>query len=197
MLSFSWYNLAKNPGVRRKLREELAPLFGKADPGEFASVDLARCVYLDAVINETLRVDSPTGLNGGRATPPEGISIDGVYVPGNVVVRVSSYVYQRGMYIPPAPSARILLIVSEDERYFKHASEFIPERWTTRPELLLERRAFMPFLVGPLPSSPKIAASPQILTDAGLSRALALRGQEAGYSVHPTHPRIHRLALRL
>lgn len=36
------------------------------------------------------------------------------------------------------------------EKYFKHADEFIIERWTTRPELILDRRAFVPFLIGPM-----------------------------------------------
>jgi hypothetical protein len=34
------------------------------------------------------------------------------------------------------------------EKYFKHADEFILERWTTRPELILDKRAFIPFMIG-------------------------------------------------
>lgn len=34
------------------------------------------------------------------------------------------------------------------ESAFPRAEEFIPERWTTRPELIRDRRAFSPFSVG-------------------------------------------------
>ncbi|EFW99477.1 3-hydroxyacyl-CoA dehydrogenase [Grosmannia clavigera kw1407] len=129
-LSFVWFHLAKDHRVQSKLRDELATWHNTSEQAEFASADLVKCAYLEAVINESMRVDSPTGINGGRSTPPEGISVDGVHIPGNVVVRVGTYLYHR------------------DERYFRQAGDFIPERWTTRPELVLEKRAFIPFLVG-------------------------------------------------
>ena len=31
---------------------------------------------------------------------------------------------------------------------FQHPDDFIPERWTTRPELVLDARAYAPFSVG-------------------------------------------------
>jgi cytochrome P450 len=34
-------------------------------------------------------------------------------------------------------------------KFFVQPDEFIPERWTTRPELILDRRGFFPFLIGP------------------------------------------------
>jgi cytochrome P450 len=37
---------------------------------------------------------------------------------------------------------------------FQHPDEFIPERWTTRPELVLDDRAYAPFSVGEFLSSP-------------------------------------------
>lgn len=33
-------------------------------------------------------------------------------------------------------------------KFFKQPDEFIPERWTTQPELVLDKRAFHPFMVG-------------------------------------------------
>ena len=35
-----------------------------------------------------------------------------------------------------------------DERNFIKADFFIPERWTTKPELILNRAAFIPFIIG-------------------------------------------------
>jgi tryprostatin B 6-hydroxylase len=34
------------------------------------------------------------------------------------------------------------------ESAFPNANEFIPERWTTSPELLKNKAAFIPFLIG-------------------------------------------------
>lgn len=67
--------------------------------------------YLDYIINETLRLKPsvPGGL--ARVTPPEGLQIDDIYIPGKMIVSVPTFTIQR------------------DERYFTRAREFIPERW--------------------------------------------------------------------
>lgn len=44
--------------------------------------------------------------------------------------------------IPPFPLAR-------DARNFTRPDDFVPERWTTKPELIRNRSAFFPFLLGP------------------------------------------------
>ena len=35
-----------------------------------------------------------------------------------------------------------------DERFFCRPTEFLPERWTTSPELVLNSEVFIPFLSG-------------------------------------------------
>jgi len=140
-MSYAFYHLAQNAHVRKQLREELLPLFGKTIPGEFAAQGLGdkSASYLSAVINETLRLHNPTLNEIQRTTPPQGLDVDGVHVPGDVVVSVSVYSMNRS------------------ERCFKQAQEFIPERWTTRQELIVDRGAFYPFLEGrllPLRSPP-------------------------------------------
>lgn len=37
-----------------------------------------------------------------------------------------------------------------DERVFPRANEFIPERWYSRPELVIDRDATAPFSLGPM-----------------------------------------------
>ncbi|KAM0447685.1 hypothetical protein ACHAO4_008826 [Trichoderma viride] len=89
-LSFAFYYMARDSTVRDKLRSELQPLFGRTVPGEFTNLDLgeAEAPYLNAVINETMRMDNPTCANGPRMTPPEGMEIDGVFIPGETLLYV-------------------------------------------------------------------------------------------------------------
>ncbi|KAB5570125.1 cytochrome P450 [Coniochaeta sp. 2T2.1] len=129
-LAWIFYYLTKHPEIRAKLYEEITPAYGKTIPGEFKDADLSKLEYLGAVINEALRIRPVAGLNTPRVTPPEGIEIDGVWIPGEVQV-----------WTPP-------WLLGRYEKYFPHADEFIPERWTTRPELVVDRRAFIPFNAG-------------------------------------------------
>lgn len=36
-----------------------------------------------------------------------------------------------------------------DPRFFKHSNDFVPERWTTSPELNIRPDVFVPFFAGP------------------------------------------------
>ena len=113
-----------------KLRAELAPLFNKTQPGGFAHADLAHAEYLNAVINETMRLYNPTGTNGAKQTPSEGIVLSDTFIPGNVGVVSSIWSTHRS------------------EKYFVKPLEWIPERFTSQPELVLDKRAFHPFSFG-------------------------------------------------
>ncbi|KAH8901269.1 cytochrome P450 monooxygenase-like protein [Thozetella sp. PMI_491] len=85
---------------------------------------------LDAVINEVLRLHPPVPSGTQRVTPPEGLRIGQVHIPGNVIVQVPSYT------------------VFRDRRAFVQPDDFIPDRWTTRPELILDKSVFIPFNLG-------------------------------------------------
>ncbi|RFU25190.1 hypothetical protein B7463_g11145, partial [Scytalidium lignicola] len=130
-LSYCFYYLARDASLRQKLKDEVSTVFGKSISGEFTHADLSSLDILNAIINESLRMHSPTCSNGARSTPPEGLSVDGVFIPGGVTIFVGIHAIQRS------------------PKYFKQPDEFIPERWTTRPELVLDKRAFHPFMVGP------------------------------------------------
>ncbi|KAL7908177.1 cytochrome P450 [Trichoderma velutinum] len=131
-LSFAFYHLARDPTIRQKLLAELEPLYGRTLTGEFTNFDLseAEAPYLNAIINETMRLDNPTCSNGARITPPEGLEIDGVFIPGEVLVYTPTHATQRSA------------------KYFKDPDSFIPERWTTRPDLTIDKRAYYPFSLG-------------------------------------------------
>jgi cytochrome P450 len=63
--------------------------------------------------------------------PPEGITIDGTYVPGNVNVGIGSYAVQH------------------DPRYWAQPDEFIPERWLGEGPFPAEKQAYFVFSHGP------------------------------------------------
>jgi len=115
-VGFSIYHMAANPHYQAKLYEEIAPCFGKTVPGEFANSDLAKIDFLEGWINETLRLDNPVSNNGARLTPPEGIVVDDVWIPGGTAVRVPGYGMQRSKFITGVRSQRVANAMQNDRR---------------------------------------------------------------------------------
>ena len=82
LLSGAVFHLLKNEIALRKLTDEVRSSFANEDEITFAAV--ARLPYLQAVIDESLRIYPPVPGALPRRTPPEGDVIDGYAVPGNV-----------------------------------------------------------------------------------------------------------------
>ncbi|KAJ4407521.1 hypothetical protein N0V91_003789 [Didymella pomorum] len=123
-LTFVFMHLALYPHYMRAIREE-----HRANLSDYhCSTPLP---LLDAVINESMRLWPSIFFATPRVTPPEGLTINGHFIPGDMIVQ-----------IPPFSLTR-------DARSFVRPDDFIPERWTTKPELILNRSAFFPFLIGP------------------------------------------------
>ncbi|KAK0671599.1 putative cytochrome P450 E-class, group I [Cercophora samala] len=131
VLSYLFYHLARHHEYQDLLNSHIKKAYGETIPGEFTDRDLSRIPLLDAIINETMRLDNPVANNGPRLTPPEGIIVDGIHIPGGVAVRVPGYALHRS------------------EEFYLAPSEFKPERWLDQTELVKDREAFIPWLVGP------------------------------------------------
>lgn len=137
VLAYAFYYLAASKARQEALRAAVAPAYGVTTPGRFADRDLEPLADLTAFVDEILRLHSPACNNGSRTVPAGGLTIDGdgdggsVHVPGGASVYVTIHSLQT------------------DARYFAEPLAFVPERWTTRPDLVRDRRAFHPFLVGP------------------------------------------------
>ncbi|KIX92393.1 uncharacterized protein Z520_11868 [Fonsecaea multimorphosa CBS 102226] len=131
-LTSLFFHLATEPHLLTELRKHVDPLF---EAGEVDSVALSKSKHLDAVINEALRLHPPVPSGVQRLTPPEGMIIGETFVPGNTIVYVPFYTLFR------------------DERNFRRPEEFIPERWTTNPELTVDASVFVPFSYGKCPYS--------------------------------------------
>ncbi|CAG8978209.1 hypothetical protein HYALB_00011444 [Hymenoscyphus albidus] len=125
------FELARQPDVFKRLQGEIDQCFknyGDDIPGHF---ELSKLEYLQACIDEALRLYPPLPSGVQRMTPPEGLQIDDdLHIPGDTIVQVPLYTMYR------------------DERLFKCPDRFIPERWTTRRELVTEAACFTPFHIG-------------------------------------------------
>ena len=99
-LSYCFYYLAKDPSLRASLREELKTVFDKTIPGEFTQNDTSTLSILNSIIDETMRMHNAVGNNGARSTPPEGITVDGQHIPGNVTVFVGIHAMHRSKHCP-------------------------------------------------------------------------------------------------
>lgn len=122
-LTFAIYHLAKDLKIVEALRKEL-------DGCDLSIAALSHLGYLNAIINETLRFYPAVPSGVYRKSPPGGITINGHFVPGGCIVQTPQHIIQRS------------------SKAFAEPLEFMPERWTTRPELIRDKNAFFPFLIG-------------------------------------------------
>lgn len=81
ILSGMTYWLCRTPDVYEKLKREIRGKFKRSEEVDSLSATLP---YMNAVINETLRIYPPISIGMPRVTPPGGEMIGGVFVPGGV-----------------------------------------------------------------------------------------------------------------
>ena len=129
-LSGTTYYLLQNPDKLEKLTAEIRSAFSSFD--DISLDGLARLKYLQAVLQEGMRMYPPVPIKLPRVTPPGGATIDGYSVPGGVSVGVHN------------------LSTYRMEEHFKKPYEFHPERWLKDPEFKDDHLdALEPFSVGP------------------------------------------------
>ncbi|KAJ5348692.1 uncharacterized protein N7506_001945 [Penicillium brevicompactum] len=124
------YYLAKNPATLAKLQRLLDDAM-PAGVEDWSYEKVKSVAYLDDVIQETLRLRPAVMTGGYRVTPTEGITVDEVYIPGDVNV-----------FVP-------VQLIQTDERYYTNAKEFVPERWSEKRDMFVEGAPFFPFVLGP------------------------------------------------
>ncbi|PLN80575.1 putative cytochrome P450 [Aspergillus taichungensis] len=131
-IAHSLYYLARTPSACKALQAELDNAFpNPTNASTFSNDEFRNLPYLEAVINETLRLKPAVPSGQPRVTPPEGLQVEEVWIPGDTIVFVPQYVIQR------------------DERYFPSGAEFIPERWLDQKDKLIANEdAFFPFQLG-------------------------------------------------
>lgn len=141
LMSFLFFELARNPRIFQKLRAEIVEAFGEGESADLSKMtfeSLKRLEYLKWVLNETLRLYPSVPQNSRTAvrdtTLPRGGGPDGnepVFMPKGDVVLYSIFSTQRN-----------------EALYGKDVLEFRPERWA-EPELKKIGWGFLPFNGGP------------------------------------------------
>ncbi|KAH7232287.1 cytochrome P450 [Fusarium redolens] len=129
-LSAMMYYLATSPSSLQKLQTEMDSIEVHGTVAPFTEV--RALPYLDAVINETMRLHSVLGIGLPREVLPgsKGVQYDNFYFPPGTVLSVPIYAIHRSRDI-----------------WGQDANEFRPQRW----EKLSSRQktAFIPFGHGP------------------------------------------------
>ena len=87
--------LARHPEQIHKLRQELAPHIPAHANLDASNHEIVNLDHLNAVIYETLRLHPPVPTALPRTTPPEGVDVGSVHVPGNMTVWCPQYALGR------------------------------------------------------------------------------------------------------
>ncbi|OAG06908.1 averantin oxidoreductase [Paraphaeosphaeria sporulosa] len=118
-----------HPAKFAKLREEIRSTYARE---EEITVDKATNLqYLNACVEETLRLLPPAPIGFLRSVPQGGDTIDGQYLPGGTTVSVSTW------------------CAAHSPDNFQNPDEFIPERWYDPKYANDKRLASRPFSMGP------------------------------------------------
>jgi cytochrome P450 len=121
-LTWTWYLLARNPGVTRKLHAEIDQLLS----GRLPEVDdVERLPYAKMVFAESMRIYPPVWIVGRHAI--RDTKIDGLLIPKGSYVHVSQFLMHR------------------DPRYFPEPERFDPERWGADAIAARPKFSYFPF----------------------------------------------------
>lgn len=126
-LNSVFYHLIHNPGKKAKLLQELHEKRSKGELGDVCTAqEGAACPYLNAVLQESLRLyPSNAGLLH-RDTPKGGIELAGRHIPAGVSIGAPAYVIQR---LPQV--------------FGLDADSFVPERWLKNSNTDMSRWLFV------------------------------------------------------
>jgi len=125
-LSWTWWLLAQNPVVEKRLHEELDGVLGGRAP---TVEDLPKLQYLGRILTESLRL-YPTAWGMARLAAEEH--------------EIAGYPVHPGYGVAFAQ-----WVVHRDARWFDAPLEFRPERWENGLAKQLPRFAYFPFGGGP------------------------------------------------
>jgi cytochrome P450 len=129
-IGFAIIHLLEHPDVLVQLREELDDLYPRDSKALFSHDDLKSLPYLNAVINETMRI-KPVAMGGLPRQTVQDYVIGGKYhIPKDTIISAHIYACQTNPEYWPEPLA------------------FKPERWLEDSDIPADKDAFFPFSSG-------------------------------------------------
>ncbi|KAG2216004.1 hypothetical protein INT46_007064 [Mucor plumbeus] len=129
-IGFVFINLMRNPKNLKKLYKELDTIEFEQGQIVFHHEQLKHLPYLNAVINETLRVDSIAAAGLMRRAPKDTVLDGRIFVPKDTTVICSLYHAQM------------------NSKYWSHPEEFRPERWLDQDDEVNDLEAFFAWSAG-------------------------------------------------
>ncbi|KAL1984736.1 hypothetical protein VTN96DRAFT_8769 [Rasamsonia emersonii] len=131
LLSGLTYHLLMNPAKLERLTREIRGAFASDEEITFAK--LLQLEYLQACLEEGLRMYPPVPVGLPRVTPPEGMLVCGEMIPGNTTVSVNQWATYR------------------NPQNFKDPNSFHPERWLSDSKSFAsdKKKYLQPFSTGP------------------------------------------------
>lgn len=126
-VSWTLWNLATHPEIQDKLRKECKELMDQDERPPYSAIK--SLTYLDAVINESMRVTPPVPRTVRMAS--KATYIDGLYIPKDTLLPISN----RAVNMDP-------------EVWGPDADEFKPERWFNLPEKYDRTFSMITFIAG-------------------------------------------------
>lgn len=155
-LTMLTYELARKPELQAEARNEvlkagIQDISGSAPASEaVGTMFWNKLPFLDGCINETLRLYPPLPTGGARQTVDKPITIAGRYIPPQTTIVAPRWSIGRCRFphIFPLLYSQIDANPMAVETAFDSPNEFVPERWTTKPDMVKCPQAFSPFADG-------------------------------------------------
>ncbi|XP_014237778.1 cytochrome P450 6a2-like [Trichogramma pretiosum] len=124
-ISNALYELALNPSVQDKLRNEIRETLKSCD-GQLKYETIKSMSYMDKVFNETLRKYPPVTTIMRQSMEPYTFSGTKVTIPARTRVWIPAYAIQRDPAIYPDPDTFDPERFSEENKKLRHSSFFLP-----------------------------------------------------------------------
>ncbi|KAJ5657906.1 uncharacterized protein N7484_001555 [Penicillium longicatenatum] len=135
-LAGTFFHLAHKPDLLARLTQDIRSTFTTTEEIR-TGAELNSCEFLQACINETLRLAPSVSTTIPRTVLKGGIVIDQEFIPEGTMVGTTTYAIQR------------------NPNYFTAPDEFRPQRWIVDAEagvdeesIEIAKKAFCPFSVG-------------------------------------------------
>lgn len=152
LLSGATFHLLKNPETYKKLTQEIRGSFGSSE--EIGLASTTNLPYLQAVIEESLRLYPPAPAGFPRQVPESGAFISNQFVPGGVRTPLVFPSISLDSPLNEHTSQTAVSVTNwaanQSSSNFVEPKSFIPERWLNEDLRFAsdKRTAMQPFSVG-------------------------------------------------